>query len=350
MELAVYPIRKNLDKNYYTNVDPATFCDLNNPMVRYGYTARNMHVSDFDLYLNYYHHGLGIPLPTQLGQDYFDKVKKNEIKNANDFLNFFPGVYLSTTFGSGSMLYVDQTEIYVYFTRYTALRPTSTTLAIDSFTVDEQLYYTYPDAAGLMVTKEVIQLNSFKNTNDVFLLEDNPDKIYLKSPSGVFAELTVPIRDIMKGIGKKKFSSVKLSLNAYPKDDWEYTLGLPGTGQIGDVTASKLLLIEPDSVKNFFEQQMVADYQTSYTASFNSSTYSYDFNNIANVVQNAINNAPDQDLKLWLIPVQTTFSQTSSGLIDYATAHYLYPSGVTLKKGGDNLKVRVIATDLKIND
>jgi hypothetical protein len=206
------------------------------------------------------------------------------------------------------------------------------------------------------VTKEVIQLNSFKNTNDAFLLEDDPDKMYLKSPAGVFCELTVPIRDIMKGIGKKKFSSVKLSLNVFPRAEWEYSLSFPGIGQISDSHYAKLLLIEPDSVKNFFEQQTIADYQTSYTTEFNSSTYSYDFNNIANVVQNAIDKAPDQDLKLWLIPVQTTFSFQQSSYyssqtpVDYATSHYLYPSGVTLKKGGDNLKVRVIATDLKVND
>jgi hypothetical protein len=174
--------------------------------------------------------------------------------------------------------------------------------------------------------------------------------------------LTIPIKEIVKGIGKKKFSSVKLSLKAYHKEDWEYSLQFPGTSTsdvpLYDGTSgysAKLLLIEPDSIATFFEEKKVADGKTSYTAQFSHSTYTYDFNNIANVVQNAIDKAPDKDLKLWLIPVQTTWfmqsvSYGSSIPVDYLTTHYLYPSGVTLKKGEDNLKVRVIATDLKIND
>jgi len=100
---------------------------------------------------------------------------------------------------------------------------------------------------------------------------------------------------------------------------------------------------------------MVANGQTSYATQFNSSSFSYEFSNIANVVQNAIDKAPEKDLKLWLIPVLTSWvtqssTYTQSINIDYMTSHYLYPSGVTLKKGGDNLKVRVIATDMKYNE
>jgi hypothetical protein len=137
-----------------------------------------------------------------------------------------------------------------------------------------------------------------------------------------------------------------MSYSAVPTGD--------GSGESG--YSSKLLLIEPDSVASFFEDKKVADSQTTYTTQFNSSTYSYEFNNIANVVQNAIDKAPDKDLKLWIIPVLTTwFSQTDmygqqASYYDYMTSHYLYPSGVSLKKGGENLKVRVIATDMKNNE
>jgi len=349
MEVTVYPVVKPLDKNYYTNADPANYCDMNNPMAKYSYTARNLNISDSLLQARSYYYSISIPLPAKLGQDYLDKIQKGELTTVDEFLDFFPGTYLTNTFGTGSMLAVDMTDISLYYTLQRTLQDVN---GNDSLaTVAQRAVFT--------VTKEVIQLNKFENTISSYLTEDSPDKTYLKSPAGVFTEITIPIKDIVKGIGTKKFSSVVLSLKAYPKDESTYALPFPGiANSANDNSASgyesKLLLIEPDSVINFFEMKKVADGKTSYTTQFNSSTYTYDFSNIANVVQNAIEKAPDKDLKLWVIPVLTTwYQQNVSGQylsVDYMTSHYLYPSGVTLKKGGDNLKVRVVASDLTINE
>ena len=346
MEVSVYPVIKPLDTHYYTNADPTAYCDMNHPLAKYGYTARNLNISDSLLQLNGYY-SISIPLPVKIGQDYLDKIMNNELKTVDEFLNFFPGTYLTTTYGTGSMLAVEMTDISLYYNLKTMLQDVN---GNDSLA-------TRVASATFAVTQEVIQLNKFDNMNPAFLTEDNPDKTYLKSPAGIFTELTIPLKEIVKGIGTKKFSTVKLSLTAYPQDeDRTYPLPFPGILITPATNATsgyqaKLLLIEPDSVTNFFEMKQVADNKTSYTSYFNSSTYTYDFNNIANVVQNAIEKAPDKDLKLWLIPVQTTWYSGSYGeQIDYMTSHYLFPSGVTLKKGGDNLKVRVIASDLKINE
>ena len=351
MEVTVYPVVKALGNHYYTNVDPKDFCDLNNPLGKYAYTPRNLNISEETLLENLFYY-ISVPLPVELGQNYLDKVLEGELKTTTDFLKFFPGTYITTTFGTGSMLPVERTSVVLYYTRNTMLQDVNG---------DDSLA-TRVSNAVFTVTKEIIQLNKFENKNPDFLYEDNPDKTFLKSPAGVFTELTIPIKEIAKGIGKKKFSSVNLSLSAYPRDEWSYSLLFPGMsssptpatdGSGSGGYSSKLLLIEPDSVANFFEMKKKADGKTSFTTQFNSSSYTYDFNNIANVVQNAIDKAPDKDLKLWLIPVLTTwYTQTSysgSSYTDYMTSHYLYPSGVTLKKGGDNLKVRVIATDIKNN-
>ena len=357
MEVTVYPVVKPLDKNYYTNADPGEYCDLSRPIAKYGYTARNKNMSDslmqaWRTNTGYYSY-ISIPLPVKIGQDYLDKVMNGELNTLDEFLGFFPGTYLTTTFGTGNLLPIDYMEIAVYYTLITTLQDQAGSDSI----------VTSPQRAAFTVTKEIIQLNKFENKNPAFLTEDNSDKTFIKSPAGVFTELTIPIKKIVEGIGKKKFSSVKLSLNVYPQDDRAYPLPFPGmTNSMLPKVAStdntgysaKMLLIEPDSVTNFFEMKKIADNQTSYATQFNPTTYTYDFNNIANLVQNAIEKVPDKDLKLWLIPVQTTWvlqkTSTSTYQVDYMTSHYLYPSGVTLKKGGDNLKVRVIATDLAINN
>jgi len=356
MQVTVYPVIKPLTENYYTNANPSDYCDLKNPITTYAYTARNMNISDSLLQANGYSYRISIPLPVKFGEDYLDKVSKGELTTVDAFLKFFPGTYLTTTFGTGSLLPINMSTISIWCSRrmmYKNVDGGDSTVIV-------------PDAAVFTVTKEVIQLNKFENKNPAFLTEDNPDKTYLKTPAGVYTEMTIPIKEIVKAIGKKKFSSVTFSLKAYPQDDWTYSLTFPGmatpTGydMYGNpLTAGsqpKLLLIQPDSVASFFEKKKVADRQTTFTTQFNRTTYSYFSEvNIANLIQNAINKAPDRDLKLWVIPVLTTqVSQTSSSgysvPVDYMTSNYLYPSGVTLKKDSTNLKLRVIAADLSIND
>jgi len=359
MEVTVYPVVKALDRNYYTNADPTQYCDMNHPLAKYSYTARNMNVSDSLLQVwqtnSGYYSYISIPLPAQLGQDYLDKIRDGELTTVDEFVNYFPGTYITTTYGTGCMLPADMTQIFLYYSR------NSNSLLDQNGNYDSTGVVV--SSAAFTVTKEIIQLNQFENKNPAFLTEDDSTKTYLKTPAGVFTELTIPIKEIVKGMGKKKFSSVALSLKAYPPNDWNYSLQFPGTSNSlvpvlsSDGTtgcSAKLLLIQPDSVSNFFEMKKYADGQTTFTTQFNPSTYSYDFNNISNLVQYAIDNAPDQDLKLWLIPVQTTWVSQSdaygnTSILDYMTSHYLYPSGVTLMTGGDNLKVRVIATDLTIN-
>ena len=361
MEVTVYPVVKALDNNYYTTTDPTQYCDMNHPLAKYSYTARNMNVSDSLLQLwqtntGYYSY-ISIPLPVQFGQNYLDSIRQGKLSTVDEFLNYFRGTYITTTYGTGCMLPIDLTQILLYYTRLTS------TLTDSNGNSDSTGFVV--SSAAFTVTKEIIQLNQFENKNPAFLTQDDSTKTYLKTPAGVFTELTIPIKEIVAGIGKKRFSSVAISLKAYPPSDWNYSLQFPGaTNSLTPVLSSdgstgcsaKLLLIEPDSVANFFEMKKFADGITTYTTQFNPSTYSYNFNNISNLVQNAIDKAPDKDLKLWVIPVMTTWvSQTNayggtSSTADYTTSHYLYPSGVTLMKGGDNLKVRVIATDLTIKN
>jgi hypothetical protein len=111
-----------------------------------------------------------------------------------------------------------------------------------------------------------------------------------------------------------------------------------------------MLLIEPDSIKTFFEKQKTADGKTCFYTTFDPSSYSYTFSNIANLIQYALDSEPMIDpLVLRLVPVDVLYYNYSSGYsyypMDYAATHYLLPSAVKLKK--DNLKIYMLAADLK---
>ena len=350
MEVTVYPINKPLEKHYYTNINPADFCDMENPIVRTGYVAHNSIISDSLINTGLYPKAISIPLPQEMGQAFLEEAQKpepNAFSSVENFIEYFPGFYLKSSFGTGCMLSVDYTWINIYYKRYYTYTNSSnndTTVLIS-------------DHAQFQVTKEVMQMNTIESDYNEALMQPNKGNTFIKSPNGVFTKLSIPLDEIKEKIGDRKFSGVTLSLKAVEKNSWKYALNFPGMGIIGTTTtAAKLLLIEPDSVKNFFEKQSLANNYTSYTTTFSETTYSYTFSNISNLIQNVIDNAPEKDvLELLLIPVQTSFSLQSTSSytsvpVDYATFYHLFPTAVTLRTEPEDLKIRLLASDLETGD
>jgi hypothetical protein len=327
MELTVYPLDKILEKRYYTNVEPKEFADMSNPLTRYAYTARNLEISDSLLSAVGYEYNLYIKLPNTIGNKLLDKARNKAdsaiFSNLGEFRKTFPGLYMASTYGTGSMLNNINTEIHIYYTTKDTTR-----------------------WATLAVTKEVVQVNSFKNSNDEFLTANNDSVAYIKSPAGVYTEISIPVTEIMQGVGNKQFSTVSLSLNPYTPSDREYALPFPGSVHTS-TELSKLLLIPQDSLRNFFEKQKVADETTTFTAIFSTTTYTYEYPNIANAVRNFASNKPAgaDTLKLLLVPVQTSWAYNSQNLAeDYATSPSLALTGVKLKTGKNDLKIRITAS------
>ena len=358
MELTVYPVRKEtpLTEDYYTPIDPADYCDLNAPLGKKAYTARDLTISDSLNQANVAdgnYKVISVSLPHAWGQSFYDEYKEclNEpgrktFQTPEALAEFFPGLYVKSTLGSGCLLEVEKTDVYIY---YSWTREVEDTTYVNNLRTD-----TLIGAAVLDVTKEIIQLNEYVGSNDEQLLQDGPDveKMYVKTPAGIFAQISIPIGEVKSKIGNRKFSNVRLSIPAEMSDDWQYTWTFPGTGaaSLFSMAQSKMLLIEPDSIRPFFENQRIADGKTCFFTTFDPSSYSYTFSNISNVIQYAIDNEPMIDpLVLRLVPVEVAYYNYSSGYsyypVDYASSHYLFPSAVTLRK--DDLKIYLLAADLK---
>ena len=355
MEVTAHPVTKPLVRNNYAYTQPdkakaffSEYYDENNTLGKTAYTAWNKNLSDVrnaSDTLNMVDINLPMDLATILLEEY--KNKKGEISEA--FLaEHLPGVYLKSTFGSGCLINVNHTILRLKLKRQLQIKSVLT--ENDSIDYDYLSFYT---------TKEVIQVNSYAG-NDEYLTADN-DKMYIKSPTGIFTELTIPIKEIRDSVEAgalgKRFSSVQLILEAEPKPESAYPLNFPGTGAktpLGDAVA-RLLLIEVDEnesiINDFFEEKRdpnALNNITSYVTSYNSISKTYSFDNIANMIQAAMDN-DKESLTVRLIPIQIISSvQTSyygSSVYEYSPENYLYPSAVTLKK--DGLQVKILSADLK---
>ena len=204
--------------------------------------------------------------------------------------NVCPGFYIKNVGGTGNMAKIWNTElIFQYRRQYTTKAKDGVT---DSIIVDS-LYNRFDG------TEEVLQLNKIENKN-MEQLANQQKWTYLKSPAGIFTEVTLPIEDIMKGHEKDTLNTATISfprLNNADEDN-PYNFATPST----------ILMVQKDSLQSFFEKSKLADNRTSYTTSYsNTGTYknAYTFQNIANLISAMYKNKGKSENwdKVVLVPV-----------------------------------------------
>ena len=329
MQAKVYEVTEPLDRNYYTNLDPADYCNLQNLIGEKTYTAYDQSISDSIRNITdtndslYYTPNVRIRINREIAQQLYDETVNNPTTFASQesFNNFFPGFYITTEFGTGSIIAVAQTSFYIYY-RYTEQIGTDAEPRDTIMQAREQFN----------VTKEVIQMNQMQNENLEQLLAPSDEFMYIKSPSGVCTRFVIPARELKERINDDRIlNNLKFSLQAKPQEDWLYAFEAP----------DDLLLLPEDSVKNFFEGRNINDGITSFNAQYSSSTRTYDFGNISNVLRTHWANNPEEDLVLLAIPVDVGRSTSSSYGQESTTitsvSNLLAPAGVKLKKDKESM-------------
>lgn len=275
MKVTAYEMTKPMaeDKEYYSNYDAFKegWVSENNQHWSSNYNLSNTSdVKNFKIYLNkkyekdgktYKNYGSYIMQTYAEHPEYF--------KTNYKFLhNVCPGFYIKNVGGTGNMAKIWNTELIFYWTRKKTINKDSTAVGIGYNRFDG--------------TEEVLQLNKIENDTEnleELASQDQKKCTYLKSPAGIFTEVTLPIDDIMKGHEKDTLNTATVSfprLNNENEDN-PYNFATPST----------ILMVQKDSLQSFFEKSKLADNRTSYTASYSSTgTYknAYTFQNIANLV------------------------------------------------------------------
>lgn len=275
MKVTAYEMTKPMAENqeYYSNYDAFEkgWVSESNQHWSSNYNLSNTSdVKNFKIYLNkkykkdgktYKNYGSYIMQTYAEHPEYF----KTNFKFLH---NVCPGFYIKNVGGTGNMAKIWNTELIFYWTRKKTINKDSTAVSIGYNRFDG--------------TEEVLQLNKIENDTEnlkKLASKDQEKCTYLKSPAGIFTEVTLPIEDIMKGHEKDTLNTASISfprLNNKDEDN-PYNFATPST----------ILMVQKDSLQSFFEKSKLADNRTSYTASYSSTgTYknAYTFQNIANLV------------------------------------------------------------------
>ena len=262
---------------YYSNFDPAKegFLREGGLKKNKSYALRNMsgdryianakYYPDIRIFLNepytdvngvtYNNYGTYVMRKYYENPDYF--------KNSLTFINnVCPGFYFEMKDGLGSLAYIRNCELNVYFTYKDAKRDTVLT-GTSTF-------------AG---TEEVLQTTFLKNDKSAIqnMVNDNTCT-YIKSPAGMFTELTIPIEEIFRGHENDTINSAQILMKRI-NDKTAFDKFNYGTPE-------KVLMVRADSMYTFFEKNRVSDNETSYIAKYGPKENGYLYSNISALIVN----------------------------------------------------------------
>ena len=291
-ELAT-PIREGRD--YYSNFDPLAEGYVRNDGIvkQKTFTYRGLVGTDSL-------HAVSIPLNepytdqqgnsynnfgTYLMRKYYEDA--DNFKNSYNFVNrVFPGFFVKSTDGIGTMGEVLITALQLNYRCYYNDSIINTGLRIGG-------------------TEEVMQTTNIVNDhNRIQRLAADQTCTYLKSPAGIYTEVTLPIDDIKRGHENDTISSAKITFTRYNRSDDEALYTAP----------TSVLMVPADSMYTFFEERNLPDNVTSYIATYSSAYNTYTFNNISSLVNSLYANRGKSDNwnKVVLIPVAVS-TNTSTG-------------------------------------
>ena len=332
MKITVYEMSKPMleNRNYYSNYDPVSEGYIRNGGICTDkvYTLADLTFSEDVREGDDYQQHIHIPLNdaytdkdgntynnygTYIMQKYYDNPE--DFKNSIIFShNVVPGFYFQSKSGLGSIANISISQLTLYF----------------SFLDNDSVVVGLTRFSG---TEEVLQTSNITNDkSNLQRLVNDRECTYIKSPAGIFTELTLPVDDIVRGHDNDSISMAKLVLTRLENNvSSDYSLSVPST----------LLMIPKDSIYSFFENQQITNYKNSFIASWsyspNSNVYdnTYVFNNIGNMIT-AMNSSdktsPDWN-KVVLIPVKITTN--TQGAIT-KIVHDMSLSSTRLIGGPDN--------------
>jgi hypothetical protein len=142
--------------------------------------------------------------------------------------------------------------------------------------------------------------------------------------------VTLPIDDIKKGHENDTITSAKVTFTRMRSRS--------NTSEVILEEPTRLLLIELDSLRSFFEVNGTPDNITSYLATYNSAQKTYSFNNLAYLINNMYSHKGKSENwnKAVLIPVEVETSTTTSSTASSGIANEMNVNSVRLVGGANN--------------
>lgn len=268
---------------YYTNLDPNNYVSANsNVKFSMTYAIKDFMRPSTETDGTTYYRSIRVPLTPEYGKFLVEKFYENPefYKNSYMFIHHVcPGFYFKIAGGVGSMVQSLITTLNIYF-RYHTITEAGTDTIVDGL-------------QRMAATEEVIQNTRIENRIPEEMVNPNNPYSYIKSPAGLYTELTLPVHEIVAGEHyTDTINSASFTLRCFADN----------TPNKFDLTPPpSILLISKSEQFKFFEQSKLTG-TDAYISEYNSQYNSYTFNNISQLIKKL---KDERDLGAGVLPIDS---------------------------------------------
>lgn len=297
MGLKVYRLNKQLPYPIYSDFNPSDYYSTDDLIGSTTYAANALELNDSVQKLQY--RTIAVDLPTSLGKEFFNKYKENPAIYSDPaiFSQFFPGIYITNSFGSGRIMKIGNAQVKLYYHKTVKMEETG----------EDSTYYKVGNYFA--VTPEIVTNNNitYNISNDLESMIQNGDNI-LVAPTGTNVEISFPTQDIIE-----KYVKNKGSLSVINSLTFEIPVAkIPNKYNI--TPPPYVLLIKKSDVDSFFANSQVTDNESSFYAAYNKEKNSYQFSDMRSYIVNMISKGDiePEDFEFVIIPVSVNTENTTS--------------------------------------
>lgn len=294
MGLTVYELTRQLPSDVNTSFDPSGYYNPAKPLTSGIYSPSTLDNSTEAAQTT---RTVALKLPLEFARNLFNTFIENPDNYINGQVftrNVFPGIFATTTFGSGRLMQFERTSITFNMHKYAE---NTTTNKIDT-TYAEHEYYA--------VSPEVINNNNIDVRLDPTLVRQIEEGTpMLIAPAGYNARLRFPAPEVMAAY--RAHGGLMAVLNTVTLDIPADTISSNG---LTGVPAYALLVLEKD-LESFFTENKLPDGKTSFYSTYDTETRSYPFTALAPYINSLLEkeNVTEEDYTFCLVPVNVTFEQ-----------------------------------------
>ena len=318
MRLNVYALNKQLPSPIYSDFDPSGYYSEDDLMgsAPYSYNSAKL-VSEYDAntYSYIYHREVEVPMAVDYAKNIFQKFvdSPETFKSPKAFAEYFPGVVITNSFGSGRVMNFTDIELRTYYRKYMALSDTTDTI----YPAMTQTY--------LASSPEVVLNNIIKLDVDPAVKEcvDKGDVIVM-APAGYEVKAHFPVQEIIDNYKAASKGAMSV-INAL-------TMEIPAekiTNKYDIAPPKYLLMVKTCKKDEFIMGDSLANNKDSFYAAYDATTDSYQFTSLREYVLDIIRNkggvATEDDMNFTITPMDVTVYTDSSSSYYY----YYYGTDAT---------------------
>ena len=317
MRMNIFKLNKTLPVPIFSDFDPSSYYSPGDLMGSVTYSASELARKEIMTQTGVagYYYEINVPVSVDYARDMFNEYKNDPATFATpaNFANYFPGVYITNSYGEGHVMNFYDIEFVTYYRKYEKLTEATDTI------------YPAKTQSYLAVTPEVVYNNNISlEPCDAIEAMVNAGDAIIMSPAGYEVKVQFPVQSIIDKYNSDtedalgKINSLSLEIPA------------ENITNLYDIAPPKYLWMVKESYRDtFFEKESLTNNKDAFYAEYNAQEKTYLFPGLRNYILDIINNkggvATPEDVNFVIMPIDvTTYTNNAS-----SSYYYYYSSSST---------------------